>query len=82
MRWMETHDHVEVGMSDLTQRAAARAQAWDGGPLQEEDGFQTAEAIGIAAVGLLVLAAILGVLQVLGVDVINWIRDTFGIPGG
>ena len=82
MRWMATNDHVEVGMSDWTQRVAARAQAWDGGRLREEDGFQTAEAIGIAAVGLLVLAAILGVLQVLGVDVINWIRDTFGIPGG
>ena len=82
MRWMATNDHVEVGMSDWTQRAAARAQVWNGGRLRGEDGFQTAEAIGIAAVGLLVLAAILGVLQVLGVDVINWIRDTFGIPGG
>jgi hypothetical protein len=79
---MEIHNHVEVGMSDWMQQAAARARAWDGGRLQDEEGFQTAEAIGIAAVGLLVLAAILGVLQVLGVDVINWIRDTFGIPGG
>jgi hypothetical protein len=79
---MEIHNHVEVGMSDWMLQAAARAQGWDGGRLQDEDGFQTAEAIGIAAVGLLVLAGILGVLQVLGVDVINWIRDTFGIPGG
>ena len=69
-------------MSDWMLQAAARAQVWDRGRLQDEDGFQTAEAIGIAAVGLLVLAGILGVLQVLGVDVINWIRDTFGIPGG
>lgn len=45
-----------------------------------EDGFQTAEAIAIAAVGIIVLAAILAVLQVLGVDVINWLRDQFGIP--
>lgn len=82
MRWMEIHNQVEVGMSDWMQEAAARAQAWNAGRLRDEDGFQTAEAIGIAAVGLLVLAGILGVLQVLGVDVINWIRDTFGIPGG
>ena len=82
MRWMEIHNDVEAGMSDWMLQAAARAQVWDGGRLQDEDGFQTAEAIGIAAVGLLVLAGILGVLQVLGVDVINWIRDTFGIPGG
>jgi hypothetical protein len=46
----------------------------------QEDGFQTAEAIAIAAVGIIVLAAILAVLQVLGVDVINWLRDQFGIP--
>lgn len=82
MRWMEIQNHVEVGMSDWMLQATARAQARDGGRLRDEDGFQTAEAIGIAAVGLLVLAGILGVLQVLGVDVINWIRDTFGIPGG
>lgn len=48
--------------------------------LKEEDGFQTAEAIAIAAVGIIVLAAILAVLQVLGVDVINWLRNQFGIP--
>ena len=48
--------------------------------LQDERGFQTAEAIAIAAVGIIVLAAILAVLQVLGVDVINWLRDQFGIP--
>ena len=46
----------------------------------DDRGFQTAEAIAIAAVGIIVLAAILAVLQVLGVDVINWLRDQFGIP--
>jgi hypothetical protein len=45
-----------------------------------DEGFQTAEAIAIAAVGIIVLAAILAVLQVLGVDVINWLRTQFGIP--
>ena len=49
--------------------------------LREDDaGFQTAEAIAIAAVGIIVLAAIMAVLQVLGVDVINWLRSQFGIP--
>jgi len=48
--------------------------------LDDEGGFQTAEAIAIAAVGIIVLAAILAVLQVLGVDVINWLRSQFGIP--
>lgn len=47
----------------------------------EEDGFQTAEAIGIAAVGLLVLFGIWGAMSTLGVDVIDWIRDTFGVGG-
>ena len=46
----------------------------------DEAGFQTAEAIAIAAVGIIVLAAILAVLQVLGVDVIDWLRNQFGIP--
>lgn len=47
--------------------------------LLQEDGFQTAEAIGIAAVGVVVLSGIMVVLEVLGVDVVNWIRDRFGI---
>ena len=51
-----------------------------GGVRDGDDGFQTAEAIAIAAVGIIVLAAILAVLQVLGVDVINWLRSQFGIP--
>ena len=46
--------------------------------VRREDGFQTAEAIGISAVGLLVLFAIWGALSVLGVDVIDWIRS-FGV---
>ena len=49
------------------------------GQLLEEDGFQTAEAIGIAAVGIVVLSGIMVLLEVLGVDVINWLRDRFGV---
>ena len=48
--------------------------------MKDDAGFQTAEAIAIAAVGIIVLAAILAVLQVLGVDVINWLRTQFNIP--
>jgi len=47
-----------------------------------EDGFQTAEAIGISAVGLLVLFSIWGALSVLGVDLIDWMRASFGIGSG
>ncbi len=50
--------------------------------LREDDGFQTAEAIGIAAVGLLVLFAVLTVLRILGVDVVDWFRSAFGVPEG
>jgi hypothetical protein len=50
--------------------------------LRSEDGFQTAEAIGISAVGLLVLFAVWGALSTLGVDVIEWIRSTFGVGSG
>jgi hypothetical protein len=58
--------------------------------LVRQDGFQTAEAIGIAAVGLLVLVVIYAALSALGLDVIEWMRDQFGVgedapttaPGG
>lgn len=48
--------------------------------LTSQDGFQTAEAIGIAAVGLLVLLAVLAAMETLGVDVIEWMRGQFGVP--
>lgn len=47
--------------------------------LLEEDGFQTAEAIGIAAVGIVVLSGIMVLLEALGVDIIDWLRDRFGV---
>jgi hypothetical protein len=65
-------------MQDWVIRAAAR---WEGARarLRPEEGFQTAEAIGIAAVGLLVLFVVYVALSALGFDVVQWIRDTFGI---
>ena len=55
---------------------ATRLQSID---TSSDDGFQTAEAIGIAAVGVIVLVAIAGALQLLGLDVIDWMRDSLGI---
>lgn len=66
-------------MTEATRGVGAKLlTSWN--KLKDDGGFQTAEAIAIAAVGIIVLAAILAVLQVLGVDVINWLRDQFGIP--
>jgi len=42
----------------------------------EEGGFQTAEAIGIAAVGIIVLIAVAAALESLGIEVIGWMRDS------
>lgn len=47
---------------------------------REEAGFTTAELLGNAALAILALLAIWGVLQALGVDVVNWIRGL--IMGG
>lgn len=41
---------------------------------RDEHGFSTAELLGNAALGIIALVAIWGVLQVLGVDIVNWIR--------
>ncbi len=42
--------------------------------VNEEDGFTTAELLGNAALGVIALVAIWGLMQVLGVDIVNWIR--------
>lgn len=43
--------------------------------LDREEGFSTAELLGNAALGIAALVAIWGVLQILGVDVVNMIRS-------
>jgi len=73
-------DEKGAGMNDATRETCARLWVALTRLRDEDSGFQTAEAIAIAAVGIIVLAAILAVLQVLGVDVINWLRSQFGIP--
>lgn len=47
---------------------------------REEAGFSTAELLGNAALAILALLAIWGLLRTLGVDVVNWIRGL--IMGG
>lgn len=42
--------------------------------LRAEEGFSTAELLGNAALGVIALVAIWGLLQALGVDIVNWIR--------
>ena len=41
-----------------------------------DDGFQTAEAIGIAAVGIIVLLAVAAALESLGIEVVTWMRNS------
>lgn len=41
---------------------------------RDEEGFSTAELLGNAALGIVALVAIWGLLQALGVDIVNWIR--------
>jgi hypothetical protein len=41
---------------------------------QSEAGMTTAELLGNAALGVLALVVIWGMLQALGVDIVNWIR--------
>jgi len=39
-----------------------------------EEGMNTAELLGNAALGVLALVVIWGLLQTLGVDIVNWMR--------
>jgi hypothetical protein len=41
---------------------------------RSEEGMTTAELLGNAALGVLALVVIWGLLQALGVDIVNWIR--------
>lgn len=42
----------------------------------EEAGFSTAELLGNAALGIIALVVIWGLLQQLGVDVVNYVRQS------
>ena len=42
---------------------------------RRDGGFVTAESLAVAGLGVVALIAIFAVLQTLGVDIVNWIRD-------
>jgi len=42
---------------------------------RSEGGMTTAELLGNAALGVLALVVIWGLLQALGVDIVNWMRN-------
>ena len=43
--------------------------------IRDESGMTTAELLGNAALGVLALVVIWGLLQALGVDIVNWMRS-------
>ena len=47
--------------------------------IDEEDGLSTAELLGNAALAIGALVIIWGLLQALGVDIVNWIRQQINI---
>ena len=53
---------------DLLTRVLARRD-------RSEAGMTTAELLGNAALGVLALVVIWGMLQALGVDIVNWMRS-------
>ena len=54
-------------MRELLRRAGSR--------VEDEAGFSTAELLGNAALGVAALMVIWAMLQGLGADVVDWIRD-------
>lgn len=46
------------------------------GGFRREEGLSTAELLGNAALAIAALVVIWGLLQALGVDVVNWIRTS------
>ena len=60
---------------DLTdEHASTFSCEYSTGERRSEAGMTTAELLGNAALGVLALVVIWGMLQALGVDIVNWIR--------
>ena len=57
-------------MREMLTRVRKRLVRWH----KDERGLSTAELLGNAALAIAALVVIWGVLQTLGVDVVNWIR--------
>jgi hypothetical protein len=61
-------------MRHLTDALAAYGAGLADRLAREEDGFSTAELLGNAALGILALVAIWGALQLLGLDIVEFVR--------
>jgi hypothetical protein len=68
-------------MQHLTRTLAAYAADLGDRVAAEEDGFSTAELLGNAALGILALVAIWGALQLLGLDIVDFVRGQL-VTGG
>jgi len=67
--------HLARSISVFLVATLRRWQQWlDGARPRPEAGMTTAELLGNAALGIAALVAIWSVLQVLGLDVMMWIR--------
>ena len=65
----------------LDPDASPAADAFRPDRSQAEDGFEIAQSMGIALLGLVVAAAFATALEALGVDIIQNIRSTLGLGG-
>lgn len=71
-----THPHEPYPDKESTVRHLNHSIATLGRRLREEEsGFSTAELLGNAALGVVALVVIWGLLQALGVDLVAMIRD-------
>ena len=76
---------VEKGDKEELEQVGRELRAQVGGEFRlvaEEARFQIAEALAIAAVAVILLAAVLAIAEVLGFDTIDWIGQQFGANGG
>jgi hypothetical protein len=46
---------------------------------RDDDGFVTAEHLGVTALTIAALVAIVAVMQTLGVDIVNWMRAQLNV---
>jgi len=64
---------------NLTNRLTHYNDSIENGAVETEDGFEIAQAMGIALLGLVVTAGFATALEAVGVDVISGIRSQLGL---
>lgn len=77
---------INSTLTRLAIRSVAALQArgrperpLDAARSRTEDGFEIAQSMGIALLGLIVAATFAGLLEALGVEIIQGIRDEIGL---